>query len=73
MFYFACISIGRVIEIRRDHKSNQNGSGRCMAVMDSDVCNLSSCKMQCFQVKNGNGVCLAKVQDGYQCVCFYNC
>lgn len=64
---------GRIIE-SHDHKSgNGGGDGRCMAVMDAEECNLSSCKMQCFQVKNGNGVCIARVQNGYQCVCYYNC
>nr|GMD68698.1 defensin-like protein 159 [Ipomoea batatas] len=47
--------------------------GRCMAVMESDGCNLSSCKLRCFQVKNGNGVCLAKLREGYQCMCYFNC
>ncbi|CDP10666.1 unnamed protein product [Coffea canephora] len=46
---------------------------RCMEVMEVNGCNLSSCKQQCWEVKNGNGVCLAKVREGYQCVCFFDC
>ncbi|TYI29212.1 hypothetical protein ES332_A05G300600v1 [Gossypium tomentosum] len=47
--------------------------GRCIEVMDPKGCNLVSCKQQCLQLKNGNGVCLANVKQGYQCVCYINC
>ncbi|XXG89041.1 hypothetical protein AAC387_Pa12g1143 [Persea americana] len=49
------------------------GSGRCSIVMDHHGCNLSLCKQHCLEKKNGNGVCLATVQESYLCVCYYNC
>lgn len=50
-----------------------NGRGRCMTVMDPKECNLSSCKKQCLQYNNGNGVCLRNFKVGYQCACYFNC
>lgn len=50
-----------------------NGRGRCMTVMDPKECNLSSCKKQCLQYNNGNGVCLRNFKVGYQCACYINC
>ncbi|KAJ8764703.1 hypothetical protein K2173_007792 [Erythroxylum novogranatense] len=51
----------------------KDNGGRCYAVMDPDGCNLSSCRQRCLQLKNGNGVCVANVKEGYQCFCYINC
>lgn len=51
----------------------KGNGGRCMTVMDPKECNLSSCKKQCLQRNNGNGVCLRNFKVGYQCACYINC
>ncbi|KAK1281205.1 hypothetical protein QJS04_geneDACA004963 [Acorus gramineus] len=46
---------------------------RCQKVLSSGNCNLSSCRQQCLQQLNGNGVCVADAQFNYSCSCVYNC
>ncbi|KAK9167773.1 hypothetical protein Scep_002964 [Stephania cephalantha] len=54
-------------------KEAESGGTRCNAVMDPGGCILQSCRQRCFMSKNGNGMCIANVREGYQCVCYYNC
>lgn len=70
LFSFCFFSDEKVAEARK--VMVQNGA-RCLEVIDPKDCNLLSCKQQCLQLKNGNGVCLANVKEGYQCVCCINC
>ncbi|KAF3794204.1 putative defensin-like protein 165 [Nymphaea thermarum] len=49
-------------------------AGRCLEVLSPDSCDLSSCKQQCLEKYNGNGVCEPNEGgDKYRCACFYNC
>ncbi|KAJ0018995.1 hypothetical protein Pint_11062 [Pistacia integerrima] len=60
-------------ELQQQQVRTTEDSGRCLIVMDPNGCNLLSCKQRRLQQKNGNGVCLSNLKEGYQCICYINC
>ncbi|KAG9446637.1 hypothetical protein H6P81_012765 [Aristolochia fimbriata] len=71
LHYLSCIMLA--ILVFTSMEADVEGGGRCIMVMDPAACNLPSCKQQCLQAKNGNGVCISNIKEGYHCACYYNC
>ncbi|KAI3994001.1 hypothetical protein MKX01_003014 [Papaver californicum] len=48
---------------------------RCEVILDPNNCELSSCRQQCYQQKQGNVSCqeMGAGSGSYRCVCYYNC
>ncbi len=49
------------------------GQNRCFVVLNPNGCDLETCKKECFQQYNGNGVCEMSGFGKYRCGCAYNC
>ncbi|KAM3288818.1 defensin-like protein [Capsicum chacoense] len=50
-----------------------NAQSRCTEILNPNGCVLYDCKKECFQKRNGNGLCSSAGLGQYVCTCVYNC